>query len=95
MGYLLVEFIELKYFTEGLGDPRLVHVSSGWDSLTWGVTLGGNIISCPVVYFTSKGVAGVDSPATSSEVIAESCSLGVTLIIILSFEFSPPHLLSL
>jgi hypothetical protein len=69
-------------------------LSSGWDSLTWGVTLGGHIISGLVVYFTSSGTAGVGSPTTSAEVTTESCSSVVTLILILSSEFSPSHLLS-
>lgn len=71
-GRFIVEFTGLEDCAEGLGNPRLVPVSSGWASLTWGVALGGHIISGHVVYFTSSGATGVDSPATSAEVIAES-----------------------
>jgi hypothetical protein len=34
MGEFIVEFTRFVDCTEGLGDPRLVPVSLGWDSLT-------------------------------------------------------------
>jgi hypothetical protein len=55
MGEFIIEFTGLDDFFEGLGDPRLVLVSLGWDSLTWGVALGGHIVSGLVLYFTSSG----------------------------------------
>jgi hypothetical protein len=36
-GRFIVEFTGLEDCAEGLGNPRLVPVSSGWASLTWGV----------------------------------------------------------
>jgi hypothetical protein len=64
MGEFTIEFIGLKYCAKGLGDPRLVPLSLGCDSFTWGVTLGGHIVLGPEVYFTYLGTVGVDSPTT-------------------------------
>jgi len=48
LGEFIVEFTRFVYCDEVLGDPRLVPVSLGWDSLTYGVALGVHIVSVPV-----------------------------------------------
>jgi len=94
MGEFIVEFTGLEDCAKGLDHPRLVSMSLGWDSLTWGVALGGHIISGHVVYITSLGATGVGSPTISTEVMTKFFSSVVTLILILSFNFSPSRLLS-
>ena len=72
MGEFIVEFTRFVDYAKRLGDPRLVPVSLGWDSLNWGVSLRGHIASGPVVYFTSSGTIRVDYHTTSTQVTTKS-----------------------